>query len=152
MNIQKHCPHAINKSIVSCVQFNGTINITNLKLSPITGPVTHTIIKQCYFVNMHNITQMEFILQIDFINHRECRALVKTSAHIFKYMTTDVTRSLTGISNVPCNGQKDRQMGRIVSCASINTKIMISQQHKLNVIGIGIYRITKKAYYHKTIN
>ena len=122
MTIQKHCPHAVNKSIVSCVHFKGTINITNLKMSPITGPFTHTNIKQCYFVNMYNITQMEFNLQIDFINPRECRALVKTRAQIFKYMTTDVPRSLTGISNVPCNGIKDRQMGRIVSCASINTK------------------------------
>ena len=122
MNIQKNCPHATNKSIVSCVQFKGTINIKNLKLSPITGTFTHTNIKQCYFVNMHNITKMEFNLHIDFINPRECRALVKTSAQIFKYMTTDVPRTLTGISNVPCNGQKDRQMCRIVSCASINTK------------------------------
>jgi len=122
MTIQKHCLHAINKSIVSCVHFKGTINITNIKLSPFTGTFTHTNIKQCYFVNMHNITKMEFNLRIDFIYLRECHALIKTSAQIFKCMTTDVPRTLTGISNVPCNGQKDRQMCRIVSCASINTK------------------------------
>ena len=125
MNIQKHCPHAINTSTVSCINFKGTINIRNLKLSSITGtkdacPFTHTNIKQRYFINVHYITEMEMNLQIDFISLIEWRAIVKTIAPLFTYLSTDVPRTL--ISSFLCNGQKDRQMGRIVSCDSIDTK------------------------------